>query len=105
MSYQDIEPEDLDRVVARDGLRIIDVREPHEFYGELGHIDGAELVPLRELAATATSWNPGSALLVVCRSGGRSGQAAAYLASVGFSRVVNLRGGMMAYRELESRAA
>lgn len=96
IGYQEIEPEDV--ATLRDGLRIIDVREAYEFDDELGHIPGAELVPLRELAATAATWDPARALLLVCRSGGRSGRAADYLVAMGFSRVVNLRGGMLAYR-------
>lgn len=79
-------------------VRLIDVREPAEFNGELGHIRGAELVPLRALAAESASWNRDAAIVVVCRSGGRSGQATSLLERAGFRRVANLSGGMIGWR-------
>jgi rhodanese-related sulfurtransferase len=80
-------------------LRVIDVREPDEYAGPLGHITGAELVPLASLAATAASWDRDRPLLVVCRSGGRSSRAAAWLAGAGFTDIINLAGGMIAWNE------
>lgn len=77
-------------------IRLIDVREPAEFVGPLGHIAGAELVPLATVAEAATAWNRRAPLLVVCRSGGRSGKAAATLAALGFT-AYNLQGGMLAW--------
>ena len=43
-------------------------------------------------------WDPAAPLVVVCRSGGRSSNAAAQLAAAGFTRVMNMAGGMLAYR-------
>jgi rhodanese-related sulfurtransferase len=77
--------------------RIIDVREPHEFYGELGHIARAELVPLGTIATQAASWSKEDDIVVVCRSGGRSARAAGLLAQLGFKHVRNMDGGMLAY--------
>jgi rhodanese-related sulfurtransferase len=88
-----IAPEDL----VHQKLRVVDVREPGEFVGELGHIPGAELVPLGSLARAAHGWDRNDEILVVCRSGGRSASAAATLTRLGFSRVGDLRGGMLAY--------
>lgn len=79
------------------GFRIVDVREPSEFTGELGHLPGAALVPLAALTAQAISWNRDEPVLLVCRSGGRSGNAAQALTRMGFSRVMNLVGGMMGW--------
>ena len=61
-------------------VRRIDVREPDEFSGPLGHLPGAELVPLGTLEAVARSWSRETPLLLICRSGARSGRAAGYLA-------------------------
>lgn len=91
--YVDIEPKE----VGREKLRIIDVREPGEFSGELGHIPGAELVPLGTLVDAAKNWDRDADLLLVCRSGGRSSKAAEALARLGFKKLKNLRGGMTAY--------
>ena len=81
------------------GLRLIDVREPHEFVGELGHVPGATLVPLATVPAQAMSWDRQAEYLLVCRSGGRSAQAAQALVRAGFGRVVNLSGGMLAWNQ------
>lgn len=77
--------------------RIVDVREPAEFTGELGHIAGAELVPLGTLPNSSADWPRDQEILIVCRSGGRSGRAAEMLHRAGFTRVINLVGGMIAH--------
>lgn len=93
--YRDVAP---DLVAAgRGDVRLIDVREPHEFTGELGHIPGAELVPLATLATAARHWDRGAVYILICRSGGRSRRAAQELVAMGFHRVMNLAGGMLAY--------
>lgn len=83
--------------VPAQGFRIVDVREPHEFTGELGHIPGATLVPLSSVLAHAAAWSKDEALLLVCKSGGRSANAAQALSRLGFSKAVNLVGGMLAW--------
>ena len=77
--------------------RLIDVREPHEFDGELGHIAGAELVPLSTVTSACVKWNHADEFVLICRSGGRSGMAALELRALGFERVINLVGGMIAW--------
>jgi len=81
----------------RDHFRLVDVRRPDEYTGELGHIDGAELVPLQTLEAAVAGWDRGDAVVVLCRSGGRSGRAAVAMENLGFSRVASMAGGMMAW--------
>jgi len=93
--FRDVDPLLLHQHLG--SVRIIDVREQAEYSGDLGHISGAELVPLATLPAKARSWDPDQELVVVCRSGGRSGAAARQLVQMGFTRVMNLRGGMLAY--------
>ena len=70
---------------------IDDVREQVEW--DHGHIDGATHIPLGQLGARIGDVPQGS-LLVVCKVGGRSAQAAAYLAQQGYD-AVNLEGGMV----------
>jgi rhodanese-related sulfurtransferase len=79
------------------GFKIIDVREPHEFTGELGHIPGAQLMPMASTLAHLASWNKDETLLIVCKSGGRSGSIAQALVNAGFKNVSNMVGGMMAW--------
>jgi len=77
--------------------RVIDVREPHEWVGELGCIDIAERIPQASVASAATHWDRTDPLLLVCRSGRRSRNVAATLIDMGFSNVSNLTGGMIAW--------
>jgi rhodanese-related sulfurtransferase len=81
-----------------EAVRLVDVREPHELVGELGRIDGVESVPLATLARRARAWPRDEAILLICRSGGRSSLAARTLVAAGFQKVMNLAGGMLAYR-------
>jgi glyoxylase-like metal-dependent hydrolase (beta-lactamase superfamily II)/rhodanese-related sulfurtransferase len=80
-------------------VRIVDVREKDEFIGPLGHIAGAELVPLATVEKAAQKWDPQHPLVVVCRSGGRSAKAALALEAKGFKRVASMRGGMMLWND------
>ncbi len=96
--YREVQPANTQG--ALEGIRIVDVREPHEFTGELGHVSGAQLVPLGTLPQQIEGWNKDEPYLVVCRSGGRSGQAAAFLAGRGFKQVMSLAGGMLAWNAL-----
>lgn len=93
--YKDVSPHDVP--VPADGVRVVDVREPHEFVGELGHVPGSELVPMHAVPDHADAWDRERPLLLVCRSGHRSGVVAQALARAGFSRVMNLAGGMLAW--------
>lgn len=80
---------------------LLDVREPEEFVGELGHIAGSLLVPLDllQLRLPKLAGYADRRVVLVCRAGARSASAAAILERAGFSRVENLRGGMLAWRD------
>ncbi|MET0387740.1 MAG: MBL fold metallo-hydrolase [Polyangiales bacterium] len=78
---------------------LIDVREQDEYRGELGHIAGSVLVPLGTLLSAARRLPKEQSMVLVCRSGGRSGKAALQLAAAGWTRVASLRGGMLAWNE------
>ena len=79
-------------------LRLLDVREPSEYTGELGHIDGAELIPLGTVPANVQKLaGEEREIIAICKSGMRSQQAADFLAKQGL-KVRNLVGGMMAWK-------
>lgn len=80
-----------------DEFRVIDVRQAHEFYGELGHVPGSELLPLDQLGNALDRLDPSEPILVVCRSGGRASSACDLLSARGFESVHNLAGGMIAW--------
>lgn len=82
--------------LERREVAVVDVREPDEYHGELGHLPEAKLVPLATVAQAAADWPRDREYLLVCRSGNRSGKAAAMMAQLGFTRVINLHGGMNA---------
>ncbi len=78
---------------------VLDVREPEEFVGELGHIGGAILVPMDalQLRLPKLAGFVDREIVVVCRSGVRSASVTAILQRAGFQRVSNLEGGMLAW--------
>jgi len=80
---------------------VLDVREPTEYHGPLGHIAGSILIPLRELAARAAELEAHRErpIVAVCRSGVRSTTAAAILFGLGFERVYNLKDGMVDWND------
>lgn len=95
--YRDVDPAQLYPHMKK--ARLIDVREPHEYVGELGHVEGAELFPLATVTGAARDWNRDREVVVICRSGARSAQASQSLVAMGFTRVMNLRGGMIAWNQ------
>ena len=89
-----------------DTVPLIDIREPDEAEGPLGIHAHARLIPKGEVDSVvqSESWNPDAPLLLICRSGRRSGILAQELERRGFTNVASVAGGMIAYRELESQA-
>ena len=94
-TYRDITP--ASALAARGKARLIDVRETSELAAD-GYIEGVEHVPLARVAEVARRWNTDDELVIVCRSGARSAAAASALCAMGFHRVSNMAGGMIAYK-------
>jgi sulfur dioxygenase len=90
-----------DRLASQNPPMLIDVREEEEYRGELGHIAGARLIPLRELPERTNELANAKAgdIVTICRVGVRSATAAAILTGLGFEHVWNLKGGMLEWRE------
>lgn len=78
-----------------DQLTLVDVREPAEFDGPVGHIQGALLVPLAHLASSVDSIPTDKPVVMVCHVGGRSALGWGILRQLGFDKVANLTGGMV----------
>ena len=74
------------------GAFILDVREPDEWTD--GHIPGATLIPLGELASRIDEVPRDQPIVVVCRSGNRSAEGRDILLGAGFPTVTSLDGGM-----------
>lgn len=96
-SVDHVTPSQVKEAIAqgKEDLLLLDVREPYEY--SLGHLPGAKLIPLKELPQRVGELDPGRWIVVYCRSGHRSLTAGAYLKLLGFSRVENLQGGILAW--------
>ncbi len=77
---------------AREAFKLVDVREPFEY--EIARIDGAQLIPLGEIAERAGELQREQQIVVHCHSGTRSAQAVRLLQHRGFNNVYNLEGGI-----------
>jgi len=82
------------RVEAGEQLNIIDVREADEVAA--GMIPGAKHIPLGEVESRTGELNKDKPYYVVCRSGGRSGKASAFLTQQGID-ATNVEGGMLSW--------
>ena len=74
---------------------LVDVREPNEF-AEI-RVEGAALMPLSTFMLRYRELPQNRPLLMICRSGARSGQATAFLLANGWTDVVNVAGGTLAW--------
>lgn len=104
----DIQPTELwDRVQATEprdkkaGVRLIDVRQPEEYTGELGHIPGSELMVLQTIPEVLATIPKDEVIVFICRSGGRSAQATAFASAQGYEHVFNMKGGMLLWNDLK----
>ncbi len=79
-------------------VQLLDVRTPGEFTS--GHIKGAKLLPVQELSSRIgelSAWKD-KTILVYCHSGNRSASACRTLTASGFGNIVNLQGGITAWK-------
>jgi len=82
---------------GREPFELIDVREPFEY--EIARIDGAKLIPLREIGERLDEIQREQPIVVHCHSGQRSAQAVRLLQQRGFNNVCNLEGGIDAWSD------
>ena len=81
--------------VADPAPLLLDVREPWEY--EICHIEGAKLMPMQQIPQTFKALDPQQEIVVICHHGRRSLQVAGYLERMGFTRLINLTGGVDAW--------
>jgi adenylyltransferase/sulfurtransferase len=79
-----------------DKLFILDVREPHEY--QICNLNG-KLIPLGELTRRVSELDSSVEMVVHCRSGKRSADAIHFLKTVGFKKLWNLKGGVLAWAD------
>ncbi len=93
----DITANELAEQMKQDHLVLLDVREPHEL--EISALAGAVNIPLGTLAARLKELDSAKEMVVFCKSGTRSARALELLASAGFKKVKNLKGGINAWAQ------
>lgn len=93
--------EEFKSSVLADDTIVLDVRTEEEFYGPLGHIEGATLIPIDELADRMNELRSvkDKTIYIVCRSGNRSSRGKDILNANDFT-AVNVDGGMLAWDAL-----
>ena len=91
---ENVPAQDWDSWIDSTGGLVLDIREPIEW--EQGTLPDSTLIPMGEIPMRFGELDTDQALLVVCRSGARSQQVAAFLSMNGFTRVANMAGGMKA---------
>jgi len=84
------------RLDQGDKLFILDVREPHEY--QICNLNG-KLIPLGELPRRVNELDSSVEMVVHCRSGKRSADAIHFLQQAGFKKLLNLKGGVLAWAD------
>jgi len=93
----EIAPRELKARLDRgDDLFILDVREPHEY--QICNL-GGHLIPLGDLSRRASELDSSREIVAHCRSGKRSAEAVEFLHKAGFRKVLNLKGGILAWSD------
>jgi rhodanese-related sulfurtransferase/rubrerythrin len=96
---ENISPEETRNLLEKyppESFQLLDVRQPKEY--EQAHIPGARLIPLGELPQRLDELNREKEVIVYCRSGVRSKSGCQILTAAGFSRVLNMNGGIIAWQ-------
>ena len=95
--------EDFQSSILDEKTIVLDVRTEEEYYGPLGHIDGAILIPIQELQSRLEELKSfqDETIYVVCRSGQRSNVGKDILIANNF-KAVNVNGGMISWRPEDS---
>jgi sulfur-carrier protein adenylyltransferase/sulfurtransferase len=97
MQVPEITPKELKARLDRgDDLFILDVREPHEF--QICNLKG-HLIPLGELPRRVHELDSSREIIAHCRSGKRSADAVEFLRKAGFRKILNLKGGILAWSD------
>jgi len=85
------------RIDAGENLFVLDVRNPNEY--QICRIPGTTLVPLPELPARLAEVPKDQEVIVHCKMGGRSAKAIEFLKTQGYSKLLNLTGGILAWAD------
>jgi adenylyltransferase/sulfurtransferase len=85
-------------------VTVIDVREPHEW--QIANLEnhGSKLIPLGQFADRVKELDPNDEIVLHCKMGGRSAKAYEVLKKAGFTKIKNLKGGILAWADQVDQA-
>ncbi len=84
-----------DRLDRGEQITVLDVRNPPEY--DIARLPGSVLIPLHELQDRLGELDPAATIVAHCHHGARSARAVQLLRGMGFSRAINLHGGIDAW--------
>lgn len=99
---RDINVQEASMLLEKDrNILLIDVRTPDEYIGPLGHIEGSKLMPIQQFKywGAELEAEKDQPIMLVCRSGGRSGRTAVMLKDLGYNNLMNIKDGMSAWNK------
>ncbi|CAN5696052.1 molybdopterin-synthase adenylyltransferase MoeB [soil metagenome] len=85
------------KIDRKDKFVLLDVREPYEY--DIARIPGSKLIPLGELHSRMSELDSADDIVIHCKVGGRSAKALRQLQKAGFSKLLNVEGGILAWAE------
>jgi rhodanese-related sulfurtransferase len=97
IEVQDVDP--LDVWTLKKELLLVDVRQEDEFFGELGHIPGSQLIQLDQLQDHLKDLPKNQTIVFICRSGARSAHASYQAQLYGLKNTFNMLGGMLLWNK------
>jgi adenylyltransferase/sulfurtransferase len=95
-NIQEIEPSDAKTLIDSNEVQLIDVREPFEF--NASNIGGIN-IPLKSIDEQLVLIPKSKPTIMLCKSGGRSRQAVLKLQALGYSNMINLKGGLLKWKQ------
>jgi rhodanese-related sulfurtransferase len=90
-----LNPQELAQHLTQNSPLLLDVREPWEW--EKCHLNEARLLPMGEILNHIDTLDKSQEIVIICHHGVRSMQVARYFESIGFERLINLKGGIDAW--------
>jgi sulfur-carrier protein adenylyltransferase/sulfurtransferase len=94
---KEVTPTELKKMLDnKEDIQLIDVRELYEY--QAAHLH-SELIPLNTIPQNTDKISKDKKVIMICRSGNRSGNAIKFLEGHDFGNLYNLKGGMLAWKK------
>lgn len=98
LNYIEFSAKEVDRLLSlNDPIRLVDVREPYE--RAICNIKGSLHIPVQQIPENLHKLGTEEKLIFYCKTGGRSAKVCKFLADRGYTNIINLKGGIMAWAQ------